>query len=132
MNRYLLDTQVWLWLLNDSKRLDDVTRARLAATSNDLLLSAASSWEIAIKYRLGKLQLPEPPQTYVPDRMRRSGVTPLVIEHAHTLRVADLPDHHRDPFDRLIVAQGQVMNVPIVTADPAFDSYDVEVLPVGR
>lgn len=87
----------------------------LADRANTLLLSAASTWEMVIKYRLGKLSLPEPPAEYVPARMRLSGVSALPIEHAHALRVGDLPEHHGDPFDRLIIAQAQLLNVPIVT-----------------
>lgn len=93
-----------------------------------MLLSAASSWEIAIKYALGRLPLPEPPGEYVPDRMRTSGVIPLPVEHSHALGVATLPLHHGDPFDRLLIAQAQAEAIPILTADREFDSYDVEVL----
>ena len=128
MSRYLVDTLVWLWLQTDSPRVSSELRARLADPASELLLSAASSWEIAIKFRLGKLPLPSPPSAYVPDRMRRSGTTPLGIEHAHTLRVAELPDHHNDPFDRLLVAQAQIIHVPIVTADARITAYDVEVI----
>jgi PIN domain nuclease of toxin-antitoxin system len=126
--RFLLDTQVWLWLLAEPERIDPQVLDQLGDRSNDVLLSAASSWEIAIKHGLGKLELPEPPPTYVPERMRRSGVTPLPIEHAHALAVATLPTHHRDPFDRLLVAQAALLGIVIVTADRQFDPYDVEVL----
>lgn len=93
-----------------------------------MLFSAASSWEIAIKYAVGRLPLPKPPEEYVPDRMRTSGVTSLPVEHSHALGVAALPLHHNDPFDRLLIAQAQAESVPILTADRQFDSYDVEVL----
>jgi PIN domain nuclease of toxin-antitoxin system len=126
----LLDTHVWLWLQTTPERLSDEVREQLADPVNTLLLSAASSWEIAIKYRLGKLPLPDPPAEYVPDRMRLSGVTSLPIEQMHALRVADLPDHHHDPFDRLIVAQAQELRIPIVTADEQFSAYSVELVPV--
>jgi PIN domain nuclease of toxin-antitoxin system len=125
---YLLDTHVWLWLQTTPERIRDEVVDLLADRGNTLLLSAASSWEIAIKYRLGKLPLPEPPAEYVPERMRLSGVTALQVEHAHALRVADLPEHHGDPFDRLIVAQAQSLNVAIVTADRQFGAYEVETL----
>ncbi len=126
--RYLLDTGIWLSLQVEPGRIASSTRMLLADRANELLLSAASSWEIAIKYRLGKLPLPEPPVDYVPNRMRRSGTTPLAVEHAHVLRVAQLPDHHRDPFDRLLVVQAQALGMPIVTSDRQLTAYDVEVI----
>jgi PIN domain nuclease of toxin-antitoxin system len=125
---YLLDTHVWLWLQTTPERLSDEVRELLTEPANTLLLSAASSWEIAIKYRIGKLPLPETPAKYVPDRMRLSGVTPLPIEQQHALRVADLPDHHNDPFDRLIVAQAQELGIPIVTADEQLSAYSVDIV----
>ena len=129
MTSYLLDTHVWLWLQTTPERIRDEVVDLLADRANTVLLSAASSWEIAIKYRLGKLPLPEPPAEYVPKRMRLSGVTALPVEHAHALRVADLPEHHGDPFDRLIIAQAQSLNVAIVTADGHFGAYEVETVP---
>lgn len=128
MSRLLVDTHVWLWLQSDPDRLPASVRVMVEDRGVELLLSAASAWEIAIKYRLGKLLLPQEPATYVPDRMRRSGTTPLSVEHAHVLRVSELPDHHRDPFDRLLVAQAQILDVPIVTADSQFERYQVTVL----
>jgi len=101
--RFLLDTQCWLWMQAEPDRFSPETRKLLLDPSNELFLSAASSWEIAIKYALGKLPLPEPPSTYVPSRMQSSGVIGLAIEHAHALHVESLPSHHRDPFDRLLV-----------------------------
>lgn len=115
--RLLLDTHVFLWLLAEPERLGQQLR-RLEDSRNDLLLSAASSWEIAIKVRLGRLDLPEPPQRYVPDRMRAIGAEPLAVEHSHALAVANLPTLHRDPFDRMLVAQALHLKLTIVTADP--------------
>jgi PIN domain nuclease of toxin-antitoxin system len=126
--RVLLDTEVWLWMQADLDRLSKAARRIVEPAENELLLSAASSWEIAIKFGLGRFPLPEPPDRYVPDRIRRSGVTPLVVEHAHALAVASLPNHHRDPFDRLLVAQARLEGVPILTADPAFAPYQVELI----
>ncbi len=130
MSRFLLDTHIWLWLQTTPERLGEHTHTLLRSPSHELLLSAASGWEIAIKYGLGRLPLPDPPAIYVPDRMRRSGTSPLPVEHSHVLRVADLPDHHRDPFDRLLVAQSQLLGVPVVTADRALDAYDIETIRV--
>lgn len=125
--RLLLDTQVWLWLQQDPGQVGPEL-VQLEDGRNELLLSAASTWEIAIKYRIGKLRLPEPPAAYVPKRLSSSGVTPLAVHHAHTLAVAHLPDHHRDPLDRLLIAQAGHEGAALVTADPQIRGYDVEVL----
>lgn len=132
MTRYLLDTHVWLWLQADPGRIAGPVLAELGDPGRTLLLSAASSWEITIKHQLGKLTLPEPPARYVPDRMRRSGTVGLAVEHAHVLAIAELPPHHRDPFDRLLVAQARHLGIPLVTADRTFTSYDVDVIDVTR
>lgn len=110
------------------ERLGTAARAIVDRSENRLLLSAASSWEIAVKYALGRLPLPEPPETYVPDRMRLVGVEGLAVEHSHALRVAALDPHHRDPFDRLLIAQAQVEGIPILTADKVFGRYDIQVI----
>jgi PIN domain nuclease of toxin-antitoxin system len=128
VKRYLIDTHVWLWMQSQPDRLSVETRAMVQDVRISILFSAASAWEIAIKYRLGKLALPEPPASYVPDRMRRSGTSPLPVDHAHTLRTAELPDHHRDPFDRVLVAQAQLLGLAIITADDQFSAYDVAVI----
>lgn len=125
--KFLLDTHAWLWLLTSPERLGSATTALVADQTHDLILSAASSWEIAIKYRLGKLPLPSPPTRYIPERMRVFGIDPLPITHMHTLRVAELPDHHSDPFDRLLIAQAQLDGLTILTSDQMFAKYDVPV-----
>lgn len=126
--RLLLDTQVWLWMHLDPTRLGREVQERFVDAGTTLLLSAASSWEIAIKHSLGKLPLPEPPATYIPSRMRRDNVDALPVSHIHALHVATLPHHHSDPFDRLLVAQAQIEKIPLVTADRHIPRYDVEVL----
>ena len=128
---YLLDTHVWLWLLGEPDRIRPDLLAELRDGRTRLLLSAASSWEIAIKWAIGRLPLPDAPATYVPVRMQRSGVEGLPVEHTHALRVATLPNLHRDPFDRLLIAQAQVEGLTIVTVDAAFDGYDVPVVRAG-
>jgi len=125
--RFLLDTHVFLWLLAEPERLGAQVQS-LEDPDNELFLSAASSWEIAIKSKLGRLELPDDPQRYVPDSMRAIGVDPLSIDHSHALAVSDLPPHHRDPFDRLLVAQARALRMPIVTADTHIALYDVETL----
>ncbi len=125
--KLLLDTHAFLWAAARPERLGKHEQL-VADPSTTRLLSSASSWEIAIKYALGKLPLPTPPAEYVPEAMRRLVVEGLPVEHAHALAVAGLPAHHRDPFDRLLVAQAQQERLAILSADPALDAYDVEVL----
>lgn len=125
--RFLLDTHCWLWLQTAPERLSEAVLEDLAEPENELFLSAASSWEIALKYALGKLPLPQPPEAYVPSRMAASGTRGLAIEHSHALRVATLPKHHRDPFDRLLVAQAELERLVVVTVDRQFEPYLVEL-----
>lgn len=107
-------------------RIRGEARDLVTDPGNDLLLSAASAWEIAIKYRLGKLPLPEPPDAFVPPRLLRDGVTAIAVEPHHALHVANLPGHHDDPFDRLLVAQAMLEKLTLMTADRKLAAYDVE------
>jgi PIN domain nuclease of toxin-antitoxin system len=125
--KILLDTHCWLWLQVEPERIAEPELRALESPECEPLLSAASSWEIAVKYALGKLPLPASPDEYVPDRMRSSGVGGLAVEHRHALHVATLPPHHRDPFDRLLVAQAQLEEIPILTADRRLEAYEVEI-----
>ena len=127
--RILLDTQAWLWMLMGPERFSLYALGIVEDASNELVLSAASAWEIGIKHELGRLELPGAPESVIPDLMLRSGVEALPISHAHTLRASTLPPYHRDPFDRLLVAQAQMEGVPILTADSQIPLYDVDVIP---
>lgn len=124
----LVDTQCFLWMTSAPGRFSTVTRRLLQSQTTTLFFSAASAWEIAIKHGLGKLALPGQPSEYVEDRLRRTRTTPLPISVAHGLRVAELPPHHRDPFDRLLIAQAQLERLPVLTADRQFAAYDVEIV----
>lgn len=126
--RILLDTSVWLWMLTEPRRFSPERRAQLESASTELFLSAASSWEIAIKYGLGKLQLPDRPERYIPRMLEVTRTSGLMIKHAHALRVAELPPHHRDPFDRLLVAQAQVESLQLLSGDEQMSRYEVDVL----
>lgn len=95
---------------------------------NQLFLSAASSWEMAIKYALGKLPLPLPPVEYVLSRMETSGTSPLPVQHLHALHAGSLPPHHADPFDRLLIAQAQLEDLKLLTVDRQFKAYEVDLL----
>ncbi len=128
--KLLLDTQVWLWLQVAPERLG-AALAHAEDPSNVLLFSAASSWEIAIKWALGKLALPEAPDVYVPDRVATSGVVPLAVAHSHALAVASLPAHHGDPFDRLLIAQATAEKASLLTADRTLAAYEVDIIWAG-
>jgi len=126
--RLLIDTQCWLWMHLAPERFSQKTRRLLRRRETDVLLSVASIWEIAIKHGLGKLRLPEPVERWVPSRIQLGQTAIVAIEVPHALRVATLPPLHRDPFDRLIVAQALVEGVPLVTADPALGDYGIDVV----
>lgn len=122
--RLLVDSHVLLWHLLDDRRLTPGPTGRIEADDVEVLVSVASFWEIAIKSALGKLEAPED----LPRRVEEFGFEPLAIAVEHAWAVRQLPHHHRDPFDRLLIAQAQVEGLPILTADPAFDAYDVKVV----
>ncbi len=128
--KLLIDTQCWLWMHADPERLPARARSLLASRSTQVLLSAASIWEMAIKTGAGKLRLPLPLDEYVITRIEQSHTEVLAVDHHHALRVSGLPPHHRDPFDRMLVAQAQVERVPIVTTDRQLSAYDVELIGV--
>jgi len=110
------------------ERFSDAARAMVEDPDNVLLLSPVCAWEIATKVASARLHLPMPAEDYVPSRMKRSGVDALPLQHSHALQVANLPMHHDDPFDRLLIAQAQVEDLPILTADRTLADYDVHVL----
>jgi len=129
--RLLLDTHVLLWLAADPERLGDAAHL-LADPETELLLSAASAWEITIKQASGRLALPYPPRQWLETRLPRLGVTSLPITWQDTAAVADLPPLHRDPFDRLLVAQARRHDLVLATADRVLSGYDVRRLDVGQ
>lgn len=126
--KVLLDTNVFLWCLAAEERLNRRAKEILTSRETELFFSAASSWEIAIKSAIGTLKLPESPAQFVPRAMRTLGVRSLEITHVHALEVAALPPHHRDPFDRLLIAQAQLESLILLTADKSLQEYDVELI----
>jgi PIN domain nuclease of toxin-antitoxin system len=128
----LLDTHVWLWWLDDNPQLGPQARAAIGRTDSEIWVSAASAWEIAMKVALGRLDLGEPPEICLPRELKRSGFRPLAVAVDHAVGVARLPLHHRDPFDRLLVAQAQLEGLTIVTSDPRIAKYDVPTLDPTR
>jgi PIN domain nuclease of toxin-antitoxin system len=124
----LLDTHTFLWAINDPDHLSARVRDICLDGSNELFLSAASAWEIAIKAKLGKLRLPDAPERYIPRQLATAKIDVLPIQLSHALRTYQLPEHHRDPFDRLIVAQAQLEKLPILSVDPQLARYAVTVI----
>jgi PIN domain nuclease of toxin-antitoxin system len=129
--RLLLDTQVWLRLIGDEDRLSPEARSILAAPDSELYLSAAAIWEVAIKAAAGKLRYTGRPAVQIPLHIARSGVITLAVSVEHALAAAALPMHHRDPFDRMMIAQAQAEELTLATIDERFKAYDVRLLTVG-
>ena len=126
--RAILDTHVFLWWNMNDSRLSEVARQFIADGQNELYLSAASAWEIAIKCARNRLVLPEAPGVYVASRIAAQGFQPLPVQISHALHVYDLPDIHQDPFDRLIIAQSRLEDFPVLTADDRFPLYPINVI----
>ncbi|CAN5331096.1 type II toxin-antitoxin system VapC family toxin [soil metagenome] len=129
--RYLVDTHVFLWIFSDISGFSLGARSFLEDTeTNQFYLSDVSAWEASIKYGSGKLKLPEEPEMFFSDRVRRAGYRHLTIDLRHVARVQSLPPIHRDPFDRLLISQAKVEDMTIITNDPFFKLYDVETLTI--
>lgn len=127
--KLLLDTQCWLWWFAEPNRLSQQAVATISDEANEVWLSVGSIWEMGIKYALGKLSIPEPPESYLAKRLSKLGAKPLTILASHVLRAAALPPIHKDPFDRLLIAQAQIEGATVVTADKTFPDYpDTSIL----
>jgi PIN domain nuclease of toxin-antitoxin system len=126
--KLLLDAHVWLWMALEPERIGGTARSLISDRANMLFLSIASAWEIAIKDSLGKLELPMDAATYVRSRLTRSGASLLNISLDHVFALGSLPRQHRDPFDRMLVAQALVEGMTLVTADPRLLAYPVAAI----
>jgi PIN domain nuclease of toxin-antitoxin system len=126
--RVLLDTHSFLWWVTDDPRLSSRAREIMSDGENHLFFSAASAWEITIKARLGRLKTPEPIASFLLAQLAENAIEGLPIGLSDALQVHSLPDHHRDPFDRMLVAQSQLENLPILTGDPMIARYAVEII----
>jgi PIN domain nuclease of toxin-antitoxin system len=126
--KYLLDTHAVLWWFEGSNRFKKTLRGSLADRINTVFISAVTTWEISINAALGKLTLPAAPKNYLTPRIDKAGFTLLPIVAEHTYEVFDLPLHHLDPFDRLLIAQARANDLTIVTADRMFAQYDVKTI----
>jgi len=124
--RLLLDTHTFLWWLGNDPALGDKARAVIADGRNECFLSLASCWELSIKASLGKIRLTQPLERFIPDEMSSNGFHLLNIDFRHVAKVENLPFHHRDPFDRLLVAQALLEKMTIVSCDTVLSEYGVK------
>ncbi len=124
----LLDTHVFLWWILEHERLSPRVRETMSDIENTFLLSAASAWELILKAEAGKLKLPENPAQFIRQQLSLNGIDSLPVHVSHALHVYTLPALHRDPFDRVLIAQSQLENLPILTSDPWIRRYPVETI----
>ncbi|MEI8396201.1 MAG: type II toxin-antitoxin system VapC family toxin [Rhodospirillaceae bacterium] len=130
--KLLLDTHIFLWLIAGDTRLSASTTAAIRNPDHEVLLSVVSLWEAMIKHQLGKLPLPHPPALYLPEQRERHQVESLPLDEACVGHLARLPPIHRDPFDRMLIAQALAHDLTIVTVDPLIIAYPVPVLHGAR
>ncbi|MFB2970017.1 type II toxin-antitoxin system VapC family toxin [Aerosakkonema sp. BLCC-F183] len=126
--RLLLDTHTFIWYVMDNPKLSATVRVMIDDGNNEPLLSIASIWEMAVKQSIGKLNFGLPFRMFIEQQLSSNSIELLNINLAHIDIIASLPLHHRDPFDRLIIAQAMVENIPILSADAIFDSYPIQRL----
>lgn len=125
---YLLDTHTFLWMDHDPDNLSDTAREICKERSNQLLLSTVSIWEMQIKYQLGKLKLPADLPYIIENQVSTNDMTILSIEPVQIYKLATLPDIHRDPFDRMLIAQALLIGSPIITKDKKFSGYPIDTI----
>lgn len=122
-----MDTHTFLWWIIDDPQLSEKARELIGNGHNTLYWSAASSWEVSIKYALGRLPLPESPEHFLPAEIEKNRIESLPIIDAHAFRAGQLPHHHRDPFDRMLIAQAQAESLTLLSDDQQLSYYDVEI-----
>jgi len=127
--RLLLDTHVFLWYISGDPHLPAIFRDRIQEPANEAYLSVASVWEAVMKYSLGKLPLPGPPAEYLPRQRERHWIASLPIDEMALTHLAKLPLHHRDPFDRILIAQALQHDLTVATVDDAVRAYPAKLLP---
>jgi PIN domain nuclease of toxin-antitoxin system len=123
--KLLLDTCTFLWIAGDAPELSDAAREHFQDPDNEAFLSAVSAWEIVIKHSLGRLPLPDRPERFIPEARAKHGIAVLPLEEASALHLTRLPGLHRDPFDRMLVCQGIVHGLVVLTPDPLITQYPV-------
>ena len=132
MTRVLLDTNAWLWMAADDDRLGPLARTLITNAETELVLSAVSAWEISIKWALGKLPLPTPPEQFVETTVRNGGLKRISIDFDHVIGVGKLPPIHHDPFDRLLISQSAATNMALLTGDDTIARYGVATIDARR
>lgn len=125
---YLIDTHIWLWWHIDPDKLSSKSFGLIERAETPIYFSVVSAWEIVIKHSVGKLRLPYPPYTYVPKRLEVSHMDVLQVQLEHVLKVQNLPDHHKDPFDRLLIAQALAENLTIISNDRQLRDYTSQIV----
>ncbi len=126
--KLLLDTHTFLWWISDSDRLSRKARSLISSGANEIFFSAVSAWEIAVKAELGRITLPSDPEKFVPQHITQNAFQVLPVQLRHALRVFSLPSVHRDPFDRMLVAQAEAEKMPLLTGDSRFHGYSIKVI----
>lgn len=126
--KFLLDTHVFLWFIGGNAKLPTEWRDTIRQPQHEVYLSVVSLWEAIIKYRLGKLPLPEPPEQYLPTQRVRHQIADLSLDEASVRHLAGLPAIHRDPFDRMLICQALEHQLTIITVDEVFQSYPAPIL----
>lgn len=129
---YLIDTHILLWWIFSDPKLDEISRQIIANRQNIIFVSSASAWEIATKYRIGKLPEAQELVKHYPEVLQQEKFTELAITNAHALRAGLLEINHRDPFDRMIMAQAELENLPVITFDSAFNTGLITVIPKDK
>jgi PIN domain nuclease of toxin-antitoxin system len=126
--RILLDTHIFLWFISGDTQLSTDVRDAIREPDNEIYLSAVSVWEVIVKYQLGKLPLPEHPETYLPKQRDRHQIASLSLDENSVVQLAELPPLHRDPFDRMLICQALQNGLTIATVDSAVRAYPVSVM----
>jgi PIN domain nuclease of toxin-antitoxin system len=123
--KILLDTHIFLWFISGDSRLDITWKIAIKNTDNDIYLSAVSIWEAMIKYKLGKLPLPELAEIYLPTQRKKHKINSLIVDEASVIQLANLPLIHNDPFDRLLICQAKQFNLIMMTVDNKIKQYSM-------
>ena len=126
--RLLLDTSTFLWVINDAPELSSQARELFVNPENESYLSSVSAWEIAIKYGLGRLPLPQPPDRFISAQRKQHGIDPLELDEEAALHLSRLPQLHKDPFDRMLVCQAIVHHLIILTSDDLVAQYPIRTI----